>query len=77
MIKPPSIMRFEQYWWASTILWLIGTALTWSRTQAMLAATPQTAPGAPWVQWVSIAIVLLYTAAMWFLVARVASVVAK
>ncbi len=43
----------------------------------MLAANAQTAVAAPWVQSLTIAIVLLYTTAMWFLVARRGSVVAK
>ena len=77
MSRPVSIVRFEQLWWASTLVWLIGTVLGWARTQYVLAANPQTAVAAPWIQSASVALVLLVTVVLWFFVARRSSVVAK
>ena len=77
MHKPPSIARFERYWFASTLFWLVGTRLAWDRTQNALRLNPQTIPVAGWAQWVLIALVLVTTLLLWYLVARRGSSVAR
>lgn len=77
MHKPPSISRFERFWFASTLLWLVGTRLAWNRTQNALRLNPQTVTVADWAQWFVIALVVATTLGLWYLVARRASVVAK
>ena len=77
MLKPPSIARFERYWFASTLFWLVGTRLACDRTQHALRVNPRTIPVADWAQWAIIGLVLATTALLWYLVARRASVVAK
>lgn len=76
MIKPPSIARFEQFYWGSVILGLINTALNWSTAQAALAANPMLANATwflPATQIVGIAIAVT----LWFFIVRRPSVVAK
>lgn len=77
MPKPPAIARFERYWFASTLFWLIGTRLAWDRTQHALQLNPQTIPVADWAQWAIVGLVLATTLLLWYLVARRASRVAK
>ena len=77
MHKPPAIVRFERYWFASTLFWLIGTRLAWDRTQQALRLNPQTIPVAGWAQWAVIGLVVVTTVLLWYLVAHRASVVAK
>lgn len=76
MLKPPSIARFEQFYWASVILGLINTAMNWSASQAALAANPMLAQATwflPVMQAIGIAIAVL----LWFFIVRRPSVVAK
>lgn len=76
MLKPPSIARFEQFYWASVILGLINTAMNWSASQAALAANPMLAQATwflPAMQAIGIAIAVL----LWFFIVRRPSVVAK
>lgn len=76
MIKPPSIARFEQFYWASIILGLINTGLNWKASQAALAANPMLANATwflPTVQVVGLAIAVL----LWFFIVRRPSVIAK
>jgi purine-cytosine permease-like protein len=77
MPKPPSIARFERYWFPSTLFWLIGTRLAWDRTQHALTVNPQTIPVAGWAQWAIIALVVATTLLLWYLVARRASSIAR
>ncbi|PVE59715.1 hypothetical protein DC429_04820 [Arthrobacter sp. TPD3018] len=76
MIKPPSIARFEQFYWASVILGLINTALNWKTSQALIAANPVLA-GASWIVPVTQLIGLLIAVLLWFFIVRRPSVVAK
>ncbi len=76
MTKPPSIARFEQFYWASVILGLINTALNWRTAQEALAGNPMLANATwflPAAQIVGIAIAI----ALWFFIVRRPSVVAK
>ena len=76
MVKPPSIARFEQLYWASVVVGLLNTALNWTTSHAALAANPMLA-NATWVlpamQVVGLAIAVL----LWFFIVRRPSVVAK
>lgn len=76
MTKPPSIARFEQFYWASVILGLINTALNWKTSQALLAANPMLA-NATWFLPVSQLIGLAISVTVWFFIVRRPSVVAK
>lgn len=77
MTTPPSIRRFTLFWWAATAAWLVGTILSWKRTQATLAANPQTAPAADIAQAITVAVVLVTTVLVWWLAARRASGIGK
>ncbi|HEX8384093.1 MAG TPA: hypothetical protein VF592_12050 [Sphingomonas sp.] len=77
MNKPPSITRFEQFWFASTLFWLVGTRLAWDRTQHALQLDQRTIPVAGWAQWFIIGLVAVTTLMLWYLVARRGSRVAK
>ena len=76
-MTPPSIRRFAQLWFASTALWAVGTRLAWNRTQKTLEIDPRTIPVAPYAQPVNVALVLLATILLWWLVARRASLLGK
>lgn len=76
MTKPPSIARFEHFYWASVILGLVGNALNWKVAQATLAANPVLANMGwllPTMQVIGIAV----SVTIWFFVVRQHSVVAK
>ena len=76
MTKPPSIARFEQFYWASVILGLINTALNWRTSQAALASNPMLASMSwllPAMQVLGLAIAVL----IWFFIVRRPSVVEK
>lgn len=76
MTKPPSITRFEQFYWASFAVGLVNTVLKWSSMQAALAINPMLAQWQwilPLMQLIGIAI----SVAIWFFIARRASDVAK
>lgn len=76
MTKPPSIARFEQFYWASVIIGLVNAALNWKASQALLAANPLLANAGwflPATQVVGLAIAVL----LWFFIVRRPSVVAK
>lgn len=77
MNKPPSIGRFEQFWWGSLVFWGIGTWLGWERTANALAADPRTAGVAALALWGNVAITAVVTALFWWLAARRASVIGK
>ncbi len=76
MTKPPSIARFEQFYWASVIIGLINTALNWGRAQAMLATNPLTT-NAGWILPLTQVIGLGIAVLLWFFIVRRPSVVAK
>lgn len=76
MLKPPSIARFEQFYWASVILGLLNTAMNWSASQAALAANPMLAQATwflPAMQIIGLVIAVL----LWVFIVRRPSVVAK
>ncbi|NYD90500.1 hypothetical protein [Sphingomonas melonis] len=76
MTKPPSIARFEQFYWASVIVGLINTGLNWRTSQTTLAANPTLANMTwllPAMQVLGLAIAVL----IWFFIVRRPSVVAK
>lgn len=76
MTKPPSIVRFEQFYWASVILGLLNTALNWNTSRATLAAN-QLLANATWflplMQIIGLAIAVL----LWVFIVRRPSIVAK
>lgn len=76
MTKPPSIARFEQFYWASVFLGLLNTALNWNNSQALLAANPILA-NATWFLPLTQAIGLAIAVLLWFFIVRRPSVVAK
>ncbi len=76
MTKPPSIARFEQFYWASIIIGLINTALNWGRAKAMLATNPLTA-NAGWILPLTQLLGLGIAVLLWFFIVRRPSVVAK
>ncbi|MFN3432947.1 MAG: hypothetical protein ACK4ZY_00985 [Sphingomonas sp.] len=76
MTKPPSIARFEQFYWASVILGLINAAVNWRASQAALAANPMLA-NATWFLPLAQAIGLGIAVLLWFFIVRRPSVVAK
>jgi hypothetical protein len=76
MIKPPSIARFEQFYWASVILGLINAGLNWKTSQALIAANPLLA-NASWFLPLSQVIGLAIAVLLWFFIARRPSAVAK
>ncbi len=77
MHKPPSISRFERFWFASTVFWLVGTRLAWNRTQHTLELDPRTAAVAGWAPWLFVVLVAATTLILWYLVVHRASVVAR
>lgn len=85
MDKPPSIKLFERFWFGSTVLWSVATRLAWDRVQNSVASRlgdaartdGQIALVAAYAQWINIALVLLATVALWYLVARRASAIGK
>ncbi|EZP52650.1 hypothetical protein [Sphingomonas sp. RIT328] len=76
MTKPPSIARFEQFYWASVILGLVNAGLNWSKSQAVLAANPMLAK-ATWFLPASQVLGLTIAVLIWYFVARRPSVIAK
>lgn len=76
MTKPPSIARFERFYWASVVIGLINTALNWKTSQAMLAANPMMA-NAGWFLPTMQIIGLVIAVTLWFFIVRRPSVVAK
>lgn len=76
MIKPPSIVRFEQFYWASVILGLVNAGLNWSKSQAVLAANPMLAK-ATWFLPASQVLGLTIAVLIWYFIARRPSVIAK
>jgi len=74
--KPPSIVRFEQFYWASVILGLINTGLNWRTSQAALSANPVLA-GMTWLLPAMQVVGLAVTVLLWFFIVRRPSVVAK
>lgn len=76
MTKPPSIARFELLYWVAVALGWVNTALNWPTAQAALDANPMLA-NARWFLPVMTAIGVLISIALWFFIARRASVVAK
>lgn len=77
MTRPGAIGRFEQFWWGSTILWLLGSVLTYGQVRSTLLANPQTAALAGAAQPAIIVVVLLVSVALWYAVARRGSAVAR
>ncbi len=76
MTKPPSIARFEQFYWASVLLGLVNAAVNWRASQAALATNPMLA-NAPWFLPLAQAIGLGIAVLLWFFIVRRPSVVAK
>lgn len=77
MPRPPSIKRFELFWWGSTLFWAAATRLAWDRNQGKLLADARTRQVAEWGQWFWIGVTLVLTALFWWLVARRASAAGK
>ncbi|MBI0476617.1 hypothetical protein D9601_14800 [Sphingomonas sp. MA1305] len=76
MTKPPSIARFEMLYWPAVVLGWLNSALNWRTSQAALDANPMLA-NVHWFLPVSAAVGALISIAIWFFIARKASVVAK
>lgn len=77
MIRPPSIVRFEQFYLAALVLGIVNVALLWHVTAAMIAAQPALAAVASWYQPAATLVGIGIPLLLWYLVARRASVVAK
>ena len=76
MVKAPSIARFEQLYWGSVVIGWVNTAMNWRTQQALLEANPMLA-NASWFLPVTLLLNVLIAVAIWFFIARKASVVAK
>lgn len=76
MTKPPSITRFEQFYWGSVAIGLLNAALNWQTSKALLAANPVLA-NAGWILPVTQIVGLVIAVLLWFFIARRPSVVAK
>lgn len=76
MTKPPSIARFEQFYWASVVVGWINTAVNWSTARAGFTANPMLVSYA-WLLPLFQIIGLAITIALWFFIVRRPSVVAK
>ncbi|WP_245841593.1 hypothetical protein [Sphingomonas lenta] len=77
MDRPPSIKQFERLWWASTLLWGLGTWLAWERTTNALNANARTAQVAGLALWGNVALVLGLSVLLWWLAARRGSAIGK
>ena len=75
-VRPRSIVRFERFYLGSFGLGLIGWATSWHSTAARLAADPKTAAFG-WILPAALLLSAAITLALWYLVARRASLVAK
>lgn len=76
MAKPPSIVRFEQFYWASVIVGLINAVVNWHTSRVMLESNPLMARAA-WFLPVTQALGLAIAVLLWFFIARRPSAVAK
>ena len=76
MIRPASIVRYEQYYLASFALSLLASFMTWSTRVAMQAANPILA-SMPWVLPAAFLVGIVVTLLLWYFTAWQASVVAK
>lgn len=76
MLKPPSIARFEHFYWASVAIGLLNTALNWTASKAQFAANPVLADKT-WILPVMQLVGLLIAVLLWFFIVRRPSAVAK
>ncbi|VXC91845.1 hypothetical protein [Sphingomonas sp. 8AM] len=74
--RPPSIVRFERLYLASFVMSLIGWAFSWQQTADRLAIDPKTA-SYTWLLPAALLLSCAITLALWYLVARQASLAAK
>jgi hypothetical protein len=76
MIRPPSIVRYEQLYLASFALGLVASALSWNQRAAIFAANPMLA-GMPWILSATVVIGIVISLTLWHFTARAPSIVAK
>ncbi|MDR6789594.1 hypothetical protein J2Y58_002967 [Sphingomonas sp. BE138] len=74
--RPASIVRFERLYLASFVVSLIGWAFSWQMTADRLAVDPKTAQFG-WLLPAALLLSCAITLALWYLVARRASLAAK
>lgn len=74
--RPPSIVQFERLYLASFVASLIGWAYSWQQTADRLAIDPKTA-NYTWLLPAALLLSCAITLALWYLVARRASLAAK
>lgn len=75
-VRPASIVRFERLYLASFVVSLLGWAFSWQSTADRLAIDPKTAAFG-WLLPVALLLSCAITLALWYLVARRASLAAK
>ncbi len=76
MIRPPAIVRYEQFYIASFVLSLAASALSWHQRAAMMAANPMLAT-MTWYLPLTQAIGIALAALLWYFTARRPSAIAK
>lgn len=76
MQRPPSIVRYEQFYIASFVLGLVASAVNWQGRTAQLAASPALA-NLQWLAPVSLVISIVIAATLWYFTARRPSAAAK
>lgn len=76
MQRPPSIVRYEQLYFAALAVGLLNTALGWGGSTASFAANPVLAD-MTWLLPLGVAIGLAVRLTLWYFTARVPSAVAR
>jgi len=76
MIKPRSIVRFEQLYWLSYAIAIIVQIATWRQRQAMLDVNPMLA-NMRWFLPATLLTSILIAVGLWYLTVRRASAVGK
>jgi hypothetical protein len=77
MDRPRAIVLFERLYLAAWAIGLLGTALSWQATIALLEANPQVAAVGPGFLYGTTALRLAVPLILWYFIARRGSVVAK
>ncbi len=77
MIRPASIVRFEQLYLGALVLGIVNIVLLWSTTAALIAAQPALAGISSWYQLAATLVGIGIPLVLWYAVARRGSVIAK
>lgn len=76
MTRPPSIVRFEQFYLGYWLIGIVNVVMTWDRNARLVESTGVNAT-LPGYLWWTTGIGLLIPVALWYFIARRGSVVAK